>query len=157
MQVNNFLVDFRECVVLVQMFFRLRDDRDLAHVNNVTRRRCQNRLIWVYCVKHRGKGKNTGNITDLIYVKDYADAKFGCLPVVQTKTCHYRPRELPGMGTKGPGIPRDLPSFSTFLRFLLPTLHSLAPKPYIHPPLAYGGKFWVAQPRHPGFFGLRNV
>ncbi len=27
----------------------------------------------------------------------------------------------------------------------------------IHLPLLYGGKFWVAQPRHPGFFGLRNV
>ncbi len=24
-------------------------------------------------------------------------------------------------------------------------------------PLPYGGKFWVAQPRHPGFFSLRNV
>ena len=36
-------------------------------------------------------------------------------------------------------------------------LHSLTPKPYIHPPLPYGGKFWVAQLRHPGFFGLRNV
>ena len=34
---------------------------------------------------------------------------------------------------------------------------ALTPKPYIHPPLPYGGKFWVAQPRHPGFFGLRNV
>ncbi len=32
----------------------------------------------------------------LIYVKDYADAKFGCVPVAQPKTCHYRPRELPG-------------------------------------------------------------
>ncbi len=23
-------------------------------------------------------------------------------------------------------------------------LHSLTPKPYINPPLSYGGKFWVA-------------
>ena len=52
----------------------------------------------------------------LIYVKDYADAKFGCVPVALPKTCHYRPREL-----------------------------------------HYGGKFWVAQPRHPAFFDLRNV
>ena len=58
-----------------------------------------------------------------IYVKDYADVKFGCVPVAQPKTCHYRPRELPG----------------------------------IHTPLYSGGKLWVAQPRHPGFFGLRNV
>ena len=36
-----------------------------------------------------------------IYVKDYADVKFGCVPVAQPKTCHYRPRELPGRGTKG--------------------------------------------------------
>ncbi len=43
-----------------------------------------------------------------IYVKDYADAKFGCVPVAQPKTCHY------------------------------------------------GGKFWVAQLRHLGFFGLRS-
>ncbi len=112
--------------------------------------------------RHRIQGQRS------IYVKDYADAKFGCVPVAQPKTCHYRPRELPGRGTKGPGIPRHLPgkgteaqtwlrAFSTFLRFLLPTLHSLPPKPYIHPPLPYGGKFWVAQPGHPGFFGLRNV
>ncbi len=59
-----------------------------------------------------------------MYVKDYADAKFGCVPVAQPKTGHYRPRELPGRGTKGPE------------------------------PLIY--KFWVAQPRHLGFFGLRN-
>ncbi len=49
----------------------------------------------------------------LIYVKDYADAKFGCVPVAQPKTCHCRPRELPGRGTKGPGIPRDLPGKGT--------------------------------------------
>ena len=49
----------------------------------------------------------------LIYVKDYADAKFGCVPVAQPKTCHYRPRELPGRDTKGPGIPRDLPGKGT--------------------------------------------
>ncbi len=67
-------------------------------------------------------------------VKDYADAKFGCVPVECHLLCHYRPRELAGRGTKGPGIPR--------------TSH-------IHP-LPYGGKFWVAQPRHLGFFGLRN-
>ncbi len=48
-----------------------------------------------------------------IYVKDYADAKFGCFPVAQPNTCHYRPRELPGRGTKGPGIPRDLPGKGT--------------------------------------------
>ncbi len=35
----------------------------------------------------------------LIYVKDYADAKFGCVPVAQPKTCHCGPRELPGRGT----------------------------------------------------------
>ena len=49
-----------------------------------------------------------------IYVKDYADAKFGCVPVAQPKTCHYRPRELPGRSTKGPGIPRDLPGMGTY-------------------------------------------
>ena len=32
----------------------------------------------------------------VIYVKDYADGKFGCFPVAQPKTCHCRPRELPG-------------------------------------------------------------
>ena len=26
---------------------------------------------------------------------------------------------------------------------------TIGPEPYIHPPLPYGGKFWVAQPRHP--------
>ena len=38
-----------------------------------------------------------------LYVKDYADAKFECVPVAQPKTCHYRPREVHGRGTKGPG------------------------------------------------------
>ena len=51
-------------------------------------------------------------------VKDYADAKFGWVPVACHLLCHYRPRELHGRGI-------------------------------IHPPLAYGGTFWVAQPRHP--------
>ncbi len=51
----------------------------------------------------------------LINVKDYVDAKFGCVPLAFHFLCHYKPRELPG------------------------------------------GKFLVAQPRHPGFFGLRNV
>ena len=38
-------------------------------------------------------------LQERIYVKDYADAKFGCVPVAQPKICHYRPRELPGRGT----------------------------------------------------------
>ena len=44
-------------------------------------------------------GASFGLVNFLIYVKDYADAKFGCVPVAQPKTCHYRPRELPGRGT----------------------------------------------------------
>ncbi len=56
-----------------------------------------------------------------------------------------------------------LPS-SLLSSFLLPSLpfsafslpNSLPPKPLIHSPLSCGGKFWVAQPRHIGFFGLRN-
>ncbi len=40
-----------------------------------------------------------------IYVKDYADANFGCVLVARHLLCHYRPRELPWRGTKGPGIP----------------------------------------------------
>ncbi len=67
----------------------------------------------------------------LIYVKDYADAKFGCVPVDFHFLCHYRPRELPGRGTKGLALHK--------------------------PSLPYGGKFTVAQQRHPGFFGLCNV
>ncbi len=46
-----------------------------------------------------------------IYVKDYADAKFGCVSVAKPKTCHYRPRELPGRDTKGPGTPRVVASY----------------------------------------------
>ncbi len=44
-----------------------------------------------------------------IYVRDYADAKIGCVPVACHLLCSYMPRELPGRGTKGAGIPRDLP------------------------------------------------
>ncbi len=36
---------------------------------------------------------------NLIYVKDYADAKFGCVPVACHFLCHYMPRDLPGRGS----------------------------------------------------------
>ncbi len=81
--------------------------------------------LWTASLILRGK---------LLYVKDYADAKFGCVPMAFHFLCHYRARELPGRGTKG-----------------------LPPKPLIHTPLYSGGKLWVAQLRHLGFFSLRNV
>ncbi len=55
-----------------------------------------------------------------IYVKDYADAKIECVPVAFHFLCHFRPRELPGRGTKGLPCPvvasfglrhRDAPNF----------------------------------------------
>ena len=60
-----------------------------------------------------------------IYVKDYADTKFGCVPVAFHLLCYYRPRELPGRGDT-----------------------DTATDMYV---------LWVAQPRHPEFFGLYNV
>ncbi len=36
-----------------------------------------------------------------IYVKDYADSKFGYVPVAFYFLCHYRPRELPGRKKQG--------------------------------------------------------
>ncbi len=55
-----------------------------------------------------------------IYVKDYADAKFGCVPVAQPKTCHCGPRELPGRGTK-----KDFQPFYVFSSLLsIPSLQS---------------------------------
>ncbi len=75
----------------------------------------------------------------LMYTFHYGDAKIGCFSVACHLLCNYMPRDLPGRGTKGPGMPRDLP------------------QPYIHTPLPLDGGFWVAQLRHLGCFRLHNV
>ncbi len=43
-----------------------------------------------------------------IHVRDYADAKIGCVRAAFHLLCNYMPRELPGSGTKGPWMPTDL-------------------------------------------------
>ncbi len=43
-----------------------------------------------------------------IYIRDFSNAKIGCVPVAFLLLCNYMPSELPGMGTKGYGMPRDI-------------------------------------------------
>ena len=52
-------------------------------------------------------------LSGFLHVKDYADTKFGCVPVACHLLCPYRPRELPGRSIKGLGIPRELPGKGT--------------------------------------------
>ncbi len=40
----------------------------------------------------------------LIYVRDYVDAKIGCVPVAYYLLCNCMPRELPGRGTHSPTL-----------------------------------------------------
>ncbi len=76
----------------------------------------------------------------LIYVRDYADSKIGCVPwvlrlITKESVCisiYICPWQDPiQFGMNSPGL--------------------------IHTPLSCDGKFWIAQLGHLGFFSLRNV
>ncbi len=70
-----------------------------------------------------------GSVPTEIYVRDYADAKIGCVPEACHLLCYHLPRELPESLVLG-GVP-------------------------IHTLLYCGGKLWVAPPGHTQFFTLR--
>ena len=64
---------------------------------NILENHCVTTLLLLRELVYICKTRIMGDVNlFLIYVKDYADAKFGCVPVAFHFLWHYRPRELSG-------------------------------------------------------------